>query len=349
MRALVYHGPRDVRCDSVPEPALAGPGDVLIQVELAGICGSDLHVYEAREQPDPGTVLGHELVGRVLEAGRDVGRFRAGDRVLAPFTTSCGACFYCARGLTARCTHGQLLGWVENGRGLPGAQAERVRVPLADSTLRRVPDGVGPEEALLLADTLATGWHCARMAEVAGGQVHVVLGCGAVGLMAVAAAFAQGAERVFAVDAVPERLAVAERFGAETLRLGAVDPLDAVREATGGRGADGVLEAVGSAEATRLAYALVRPGGVIAAAGVHHEREFGFSPGLAYDKNLTYRAGRCSARVAMEEALPLVESRRHDLAAVFTHRAGLEDGADAYARFAARRDGCIKVAVRPGE
>ena len=193
---------------------------------------------------------------------------------------------------------------------------------------------------------LATGWFGAESAGAAPGAMVAVVGCGPVGLMAVVAARELGAERVVAVDAVPERLALAARFGAEPLDL-AADPVAAVREATGGRGADAVVEAVGSPEATRLAYDLVRPGGTIAAVGVHTEPRLAFSPGEAYDKNLTYRAGRCPARRYMDRLLPLVAERRHDLGALISHRMTLEEGPRAYELFDRRLEGCTKVVLLP--
>lgn len=347
MRALTFHGVGDVRYETVPEPRIEAPGDALVRVRLAGLCGSDLHVYHGRETGlDAGTVLGHELVGEVVAVGEAVRRFAPGDAVVSPFTTSCGECFYCRRGLTARCQRGQLFGWVEQGRGLHGAQAEQVRVPLADSTLLPVPAEVPPELALLAGDVLSTGLFAAGQAGVAAGEVVAVVGCGPVGLMAVVAAREREAERVFAVDRVPERLALAARLGAEPLSL-AAEPATAVGEATQGRGADAVLEMVGSPAATRLAVDLVRPGGTVAAAGVHTETAFAFSPSEAYEKNLTYRTGRCPARAWAERALAVISSARHDLAAVVTHRLPLAEGPRAYELFARRLDGCVKVVLEP--
>jgi threonine dehydrogenase-like Zn-dependent dehydrogenase len=345
MRALTFRGLRTIRCETVPDPALVDDGDAIVAVEAAGLCGSDLHVYHGRETGlDEGTVLGHEFVGRVVAAGRAARRHAVGTRVVAPFSTSCGACFYCARGLSARCTTGALFGWVEGGRGLPGAQAGLVRVPHADATLVALPEDLPAERALLLADVVPTGWNVARLGEVAAGDVAVVLGCGPIGLAAVVAAVERGAGRVIAVDAIPERLALAARFGAAAAGPGGA--LQAVRDATQGRGADAALECVGSPEASRLAFDLVRPGGVVAIAGVHHEDRFAFSPLEAYDRNLTLRIGRCPARSLMDELLPLVV-RRTDLAAIVTHRRPLEGGPAAYAMFDRKEDGCIKVLFEP--
>jgi len=373
MRALTYRGVESLAYETVADPAIRAPGDAIVRVEAAAVCGSDLHVYHGREVPDAGTVMGHELAGEVVETGAGAGDLRPGDRVVAPFTTSCGGCFFCRCGLTARCERGELFGWIEGGRGLHGAQAEYARVPLAASTLVRVPEGLPAERALLAGDVLATGFYGAERAGAAPGAVVAVVGCGAVGLCSAIAARELGAERVFALDPVAERRVLAERFGAEALDPGAAPAaedsrrggragtgldeagadqpgaaaVEAVREATGGRGADAVVEAVGTPAATRLAVALARPGGTIAALGVHHEAALALSPAEAYDKNLTYRAGRCPARHYLPRLLDLLAAGRLDLSPLISHRLPLARGAEAYALFAARRGGCIKAVLLP--
>ena len=348
MRALTFHGRKQIRHESVDDPTLREPTDAVVQVELSAICGSDLHVYHEREKGlDRGTVMGHEFVGEIVETGRGVTSLARGDRVLSPFTTSCGRCFFCRRGLTSRCTEGQLFGWVQDGRGLDGAQAEYVRVPLADSTLSPIPEGVSTEEALLLGDVLTTGFFAARSAEVRPEGVYAVLGCGPVGLSAIVGAREHGAETVVAIDSVAERLELASRFGATPINYRSSDPLAAVREMTEGRGADAVLEVVGSAAAHRLAVDLVRPGGTISVVGVHNEEQFAFTPAQAYDKNLTYRVGRCPARHLMEEVIPVVQRKTHDLTAIISHRLPLERGVEGYRMFDEKREGCTKVVLRP--
>lgn len=348
MRALTFLDERAVGVGSVPEPVVEAPTDAIVGVRLTAVCGSDLHVYHGRERGlDPGTVMGHEVVGEVLEAGTAVTALRPGDRVACPFTTSCGSCFYCARGLTCRCVSGQLFGWVEEGEGLQGTQAERVRVPLADSTLVKLPDSVSDEEGLLLGDVLPTGYFCADLAGIDGSGVYAVVGCGPVGLMAVAATRQRGAEQVVAIDSVPERLEIARTFGARPLDYREESPLEVVHGMTGGRGADAVLEVVGSPAATRTAVDLVRPGGVVASVGVHTEGHFAFAPSEAYDRNLTYRTGRCPARHYMEALLPLVVEGRFPLSAVISHRMALKDAPRAYALFDARAEGCTKVVLTP--
>lgn len=347
MRALTFQAIGSVAVADVREPAILEPDDAVVRVELTAICGSDLHVFHGRERGiDPGTTMGHEFVGRVEEVGPDVTRIAPGTRVVSPFSTSCGRCYFCACGLTARCVLGQLFGWVQRGVGLEGAQAERVRVPLADSTLVPIGDDLAAASALLLADVLPTGWHCALMGEIRAGATVAVIGCGPVGLMAVAAAMELGAERVFAIDPVPERLAWAARFGASPLRAGADDVGGEIRRATQGRGVDAVLEAVGSGAASRMAFDLVRAGGVVSTAGVHHDDRFAFSPAEAYGRNLTFRIGRCPARSLMEGLIPLVR-RRPDLASIVTHRMPLAAGVDGYHLFDSRADGCIKLVLEP--
>jgi len=347
MKALRFEGVGRILHAAVPDPAIEEPGDVIVRVEAAAICGSDLHVYKGLEGGlDLGTVMGHELAGEVVAVGRGVTAWRPGDRVVSPFTTSCGACFYCRTGLTSRCERGQLFGWVEKGKGLHGAQAELVRVPLADATLVRVPEGMPAETALLAGDVLATGWFGAESAGAGPGAVVAVVGCGPVGLMAVIAACELGAERVFALDALPERLALAERWGAVPLNV-RDEPAARIREATSGRGADGVVEAVGSPQATRQAFDLVRPGGTIAALGVHTETNLAIAPGEVYDRNLTYRAGRAPARSSMQRLLPLIESGRYDLGALISHRLPLSEGPRGYELFDRKLEGCTKVVLVP--
>ena len=347
MRGLVFHGVRDVRVEDVPDPRIVEPSDAIVRVERAAVCGSDLHVWHGRERGlDRGTVLGHEFVGTVVEVGPDVRRFRRDDRVVSPFTTSCGACFACRDGLTARCVRSQLFGWVAQGAGLHGGQAELVRVPLADATLVALPQDLPAETAILLGDVLPTGWYCAERAGVNPGGTYAVVGCGPVGLMAVVAARELGASRVWAVDTVPERLARAERFGATPIPAG-TEAASAVRDATDGRGVDAVLEAVGNAASHRTAIDLVRLGGTISVVGVHNEAGFPFTPAELYDRNLTYRVGRCPARHLIDRLLAWTLERRVDVGSVFTHRMVLERAPDAYRLFDAKDDGCVKVALEP--
>ncbi len=339
---------RRLECCDVADPQILAPTDAIVEVERTAICGSDLHVYHGREAGlDDGTVMGHEFVGRVVEAGSEVRAHKRGDLVLSPFTTNCGACFYCRQGLTARCERGQLYGWVQDGVGLHGGQAEYVRVPLADATLVPVPDGVSADEALLLGDIFSTGYYCALQAGVEAGGVYAIVGCGPVGLMAIAGARELGAQTLFALDSVPDRLEQARRFGATPIDYLAEDAARIVRDATQGRGADAVLEVVGHADALRSAYELVRPGGTISVVGVHTSPTIPFSTAEAYDKNLTLRVGRCPARAMLERLIPVARAGRYDLGSVFSHRMPLAEGAEAYRIFDEKRDGCTKVVLTP--
>jgi threonine dehydrogenase-like Zn-dependent dehydrogenase len=347
MHALTFHGIENIRYESVPDPKIQAPNDVIVKVHLAGICGSDLHVYHGREKGlDAGTVMGHEFVGEIVELGKAVKKFRQGDFVFSPFTTNCGACFYCHKNLPCRCTSGQLFGWVQNGVGLQGSQAEYVRVPLADSTLLRIPENVLPEEALLLGDIFSTGYFCADMAEIKTDGIYAVIGCGPVGIMAIIGARELKAGKIYAIDSIRERLTLAVNFGAIPLDHRQDDPVAYIRNETDGRGADAVMEVVGSASAAKLAIQLVRPGGIIAVAGVHNEEHFAFSPNEAYDKNLTYKVGRCPARYYMERLIPLVQKKEYDLTAIFSHRMSLADGPRGYKIFAEKLEGCTKIVLR---
>ena len=353
MRALTFHGTGDVRCERVPDPVILDQRDAIVRVDLAAICGSDLHVWRGHEAGlDPGTVLGHEFMGEVVAIGKEVRGLALGDRVVCPFSTSCGDCASCHEKLSSRCEHGQLFGWVEGGAGLQGTQAEYARVPLAEGSLVKLPtdlpESVPDEASLLVGDVLSTGFFCADAARFRPEADVVVLGCGPVGLMAVVGARHLGAGRVFAVDTVPERLSLAEGFGAQAMPLGA-DLKERVLEATGGKGVDCVLEVVDSPQASRLALDLLRPGGTISAVGVHTENAFAFSPGEAYDKNLTYVAGRCPARSYAERMFELLATEQYPLASIFSHRMGLEAGAEGYRLFEGKLDGCTKVLLIPAD
>lgn len=349
MKAVTFAGHRTVAYESVEDPCIEDARDAIVRVQLSAICGSDMHPYNGREEGlDPGTIMGHEFVGEVVELGEEVSSVRVGDSVYSPFTTSCGECFYCTSGLSSRCPRGQLFGWIGDGEGLHGGQAELVRVPLADTTLLPVPEGISAEQALLLGDIFSTAYFCAEMASAGPGRVFALVGCGPVGILTVAAARHLGAEIIYAVDKVSERLELAHRFGAVPLNYTREDPVEALHEATEGRGADAVMEAVGSFAAARAAIELVRPGGVISTVGVHTDEKMAFSPTEAYDKNLTYRVGRCPARDYMLRLAPVVrEELDVDITDIVSHRLPLSDAPAAYRMFDERRDGCMKVVLEP--
>lgn len=345
MKAVCFRGVRSVTVDEVRDPRIEHPGDAIVRVQLAGLCGSDLHPFFGRETGiEPGTALGHEFVGEVIAIGDAVEVVKVGDRVCAPFTTNCGTCFYCQHGLTSRCQRGQLFGWRESGQGLHGGQAEQVRVPLADGTLMKIPDGISDEIALLLGDNLSTGFFAAEIAGVGPVGSCAMVGCGTVGLMTIVAAKYLGASEVIAIDPDPARRHQARQLGA-TVFADREAARAAVLERTAGRGADAVIELVGLPEAQQTAYQLVRPGGTMSVIGCHCTPHFSFSPADAYNKNLTYRTGRCPARAYMDRLAELLATRPIDLSWVFTHRFPLDQGEAAYQVFANREDGCIKAAL----
>jgi threonine dehydrogenase-like Zn-dependent dehydrogenase len=348
MNAITFQSVESLAYETVPDPVLREASDVIVRTRAAGLCGSDLHPYFGRERGlEPGTVMGHELVGEVVEVGAGVRAFSVGDRVVAPFSTSCGSCFYCRTGLTARCERGQLFGWVQDGAGLHGCQADLVRVPLADATLVRVPDGLDDGVALLAGDILSTAAYGAELAEVSAGDLVVVVGCGPVGLLAIRAALERGAREVVAVDSVPTRLDLARRFGATPADREGGDPVALVHDRSEGRGADAAIEAVGSADATRTAVELLRFGATLAALGVHTEGCLAIPPGEIYDRNLRYVAGRCPARHYMPSSLALAERDTDLMASLISHRLPLSEGVEAYRRFADRESGWAKVVFIP--
>lgn len=343
--ALVFDGPGRIRhVTDHPDPVVQDPGDAVVRVLAAGLCGSDLHPYEGREPCRAGTVPGHEVVGVVTAVGADVSRVAVGDRVVVPFSTSCGTCAACGRGLSSRCERGQLFGWGDPdpaGWVLDGGQAGLVRVPLADGSLVGLPEAIGDLAGLLLADNLPTGWYAARRGGVEPGSRVAVVGLGAVGLCAIAAARAMGAAEVIALDPVPSRRDGATQMGAQ-----AIDPADAPPDL----GCDVAIDAAGPAAAQLLAARAVRPGGAVSIIAVQTDAAFAIDPVTAYDRNLQITAGRAPVRALLDDLLPLVAAGELAVPvdAVLTHPdRPLAEGPDLYRRFAAREPGLVKASFRP--
>ena len=348
MQALTFGGIEKIVYQPVSEPQILEQTDAIIQITLSGICGSDLHVYHGRETGiDEGTVMGHEFVGTVIETGNAVRKFYKGSRVLSPFTTSCGECFYCRIGLTCRCEKGNLFGWVQGGHGLHGAQAQYIRVPMADTTLVSLSNDLSEEKGLLLGDIFSTGYFCAENAGVNNKGTYVIIGCGPVGLMTILAAKDLGAENLFALDHSNERLQMAKEFGAMPINPLVTDARSTIWSATNDRGADAVMEVVGSPDALRLAIDLLRPGGTISSVGVHTAKNFSFTPGEAYDKNLVYKIGRCPAHYYAEKLLREQIIQRYPAEKIITHHFSLNEGARAYEIFDKKMDNCIKAVLHP--
>ena len=341
----MYHGPGDVRCDSVADPDPGAIDGAIVQVTSAGICGSDLHIYEGHGFVEgDGYTVGHEAVGVVVEVGSRVRRFRPGDRVMVAAGAGCGVCEGCLSTGLRECEEGAAIFGI--GMGLGGAQAEALAVPGADMNLMAVEETITDDQALLLTDNLPTGWYGARRADIEPGAVVAVVGLGPVGQMAVESALALGASRVLAVDPVEARLAAAEAVGAEPV-AGGGDVTERVMEATSGRGADAVVEAVGRDETIRLALELVRSGGTVSAVGVPFSEEIRYPLLHAFGRNITFRIGLAEIHEAWPALLPLVRSGRIRPERIITDRMALSDGSEAYARFAAREDGVMKVVLDP--
>lgn len=347
MHALTFGGKETIEYSKVNDPQLLHPTDAIVKITLAGICGSDLHVYHGREAGlDRGTVMGHEFTGIVEDAGSDVKKFKKGSRVLSPFTTSCGECFYCLIGLTCRCEKGHLFGWVEKGRGLHGAQSQYIRVPMADSTLHPLSSDLDEKKGLLLGDVFSTGYFCADNAGIKPKNIYAVIGCGPVGLMTIIAARHLRAEAIFAIDVLPERLALAANFGAVPLNASLINVKEAIINSTQGRGADAVMEVVGNPATLKLAIDLIRPGGTISSVGVHTAQHFPFSPGEAYDKNIIYKSGRCPAHYYAEKLLHEGVPQQYAIEDIITHQFSLQEGAKAYEVFDKKLDNCIKAVLQ---
>lgn len=344
MKALTFQGLQNIQYKSIADPAILQDSDVIVKVKHCGLCGSDMHVYHEREIGcDHSTAMGHEFTGEIVEKGVSVKNLEIGDLIYSPFTTSCGKCYFCAIGLTCRCVNSQLFGWVENGIGLQGAQAEYIRVPFAEGTLIKIPESISSEEGLLLGDIFSTGYFCADQVVINAKGTYVVLGCGPVGIMAIYASRLLGAEKIIAIDGITSRLKMAEKLGASTLNFKNEEVQKFVLEYTKGIGADGILEAVGSESSNRLAYDLVRPGGLISAVGVCNASNLSFSPTEAYNKNLTYKVGRCPARYYMERLVDKTKSDYFNITDIISHKFPLSEGKDAYNLFDRKLDGCMKV------
>ncbi len=345
MRATVLEGPRDIRVEDVPDPVLPGPEGVIVTVERTAICGSDLHLYH--DAPTGvGIRLGHEVIGTVAESGPHVRSLKRGDRVLVSGVIGCGVCRPCLAGQPNVCRAGKsaAFGTVPD---LPGGQAEALAVPFADLFALPIPEGVADDEAVLLTDILPTGYLGALRASIRPGSTVAVVGLGPVGIMALQCAELFGPARILAIDMVPERLARAEALGAEPIDARDAPGSAQVLEATGGWGADSVIEAVG-ADATVLdALSCVATGGTVSIVGVNLSMELPFPMGLVFLKSLTVRTVFAPIPGTWPSLVPLVQSGRLALGGTFTHRMGLSQAAQAYELFDSRADGVLKVLLDP--
>jgi threonine dehydrogenase-like Zn-dependent dehydrogenase len=388
MRALTYHGAHDVRVTTQPDPTLQDASDIVLRVTATAICGSDLHLYRGK-MPGlrPGDILGHEFMGIVEDVGAAVTRVKRGDRVVVPFVIACGTCFFCARQLFAACestntgrgasvnrkdqrSGAALFGYTHLYGGVPGGQAELVRVPHADNGPLVVPDVLDDEQVLFLSDVLPTGYQAVLNAQLGPGSSVAIFGAGPVGWMAAACARLRGAERIFMVDHHPYRLEFARQaYGAETIDFDQVeDPAQFILEQTDWRGVDASIDAIGfeakgsalesaltklkiegsSGQALRWAIAATRRGGVISVPGVYAGFIHAFLFGDAFEKGLTFRTGQTHVQRFLPQLLEHIGNGELQPHSIISHRFALEDAARAYELFDKKLDDCRKVVLRPG-
>ena len=389
MKANCWMGKHDVRVENVPDPKIINQRDAIIKITSTAICGSDLHLYNGFVPTmESGDVLGHEFMGEVVEVGPGVQNLKKGDRVVVPFPIACGGCFFCTRGMTSLCENSNpnawmaerlwghspagLFGYSHLCGGYAGGQAEYARVPFADVGPIKIPEGLSDEQVLFLSDIFPTGYMGAEMCNIQPGDTIAVWGCGPVGQFAMKSAYLLGAERVIAIDRFPERLRMArEKTGAETLNYENVSIQEALKELTGGRGPDSVIDAVGmEAHTPGLLYAYdrakqalmletdrplalreailaCRNGGTVSVIGVYGGFIDKFPMGAVVNRSLTIRSGQTHVHRYLRPLLDRIEKGEIDPSFVITHRLPLEDAPAGYAMFLNKQDECIKVVLKP--
>ncbi|KXG50703.1 uncharacterized protein PGRI_044700 [Penicillium griseofulvum] len=313
MQAVVFKGPSKVVIEEKPIPQIQDPKDAILKVRYTALCGSELHVFRGHQKSGIDFIMGHEFTGEVVEVGSDIKNFKKGDRVVSPFTASCGECFYCERGFSSRCARSQLFGTV----ALDGGQAEYVRIPLADSTLAQVPASIDEKKLVLMADIFPTGYFASLNAfsETTPEEIQkstvLLFGCGPVGICALISALDYKPKNLIAIDSVPSRLALAQSLGAEPWNFKEDEEglRQRVKELTDGRGADIVIEVVGHSSALRMGFDLLRPWGRISSVGVHNQ-DIPWTGNEAYGKNLRIQMGRCPVRSIFGQAMDLFEKKQ---------------------------------------
>ena len=389
MKAVCWHGAHDVRVDNVPDPKILNPRDAIIKITSTAICGSDLHLYDGYiPTMESGDILGHEFMGEVVEVGKSVKNLQKGDRVVVPFTISCGNCFFCQRDLWSLCDNSNPNTWMAEEfwghspcgiygyshllGGYAGGQAEYARVPFADVGPIKIPEGLSDEQVLFLTDIFPTGYMAAENADIEPGDTVAVWGCGPVGQFAIRSAFMLGAERVIAIDRVPERLQMAKEYGkAEVINYEEVDAGEALKEMTGGRGPDRCIEAVGmeahgtdamalfdkvkqtarleTGRPTALRQAIVacRKGGTVSIPGVYGGFVDKMPMGAIVNKALTLRSGQTHVQKYLHPLLERIQNGEIDPSFIITHRLGIEDAPRGYEIFKKKEENCIKVVLKP--
>jgi threonine dehydrogenase-like Zn-dependent dehydrogenase len=390
MKALTWHGKHDIRCETVPDPKIQHAQDAIIKVTACAICGSDLHIFDGViPSMEKGDIVGHETMGEVVEVGSETKNLKVGDRVVVPFTIACGQCFFCKRGFYSGCERSNpnkekaeklwghspagLFGYSHLLGGFAGGQAEYMRVPYADVGPIKVPDGLSDEQVLFLSDIFPTGYMAAENAQIQENDTVAVWGCGPVGQFAIGSAFLLGAERVIAIDTVPERMALAKEAGAITIDFKKDDVYDRIQELTQGRGADACIDAVGTEADTgsgfdavidrvkvatfmgtdrphvlRQAIHCCRNFGTVSIVGVYGGFVDKIPMGSAINRGLTFRMAQTPVQHYLPKLLERIEKGEIDPSVVITHRASLEEGPELYKTFRDKKDGCIKVVLKPG-
>ncbi|MDX9875416.1 MAG: zinc-dependent alcohol dehydrogenase [Spongiibacteraceae bacterium] len=390
MRALRWHGKKDIRCDNhVPEPSIEDGRDVIVKVSSCAICGSDLHLYDGfMPGMEHGDIMGHEFMGEVVEVGHGNKRLKVGDRVVVPFTIICGECEQCRRGNFSVCERSNrnadvasklfghstagLFGYTHLTGGYAGGQAEFVRVPFADASAVVIPDGLTDEQVLFLGDIFPTGWQAAAACEIEPTDTVVVWGAGPLGQFAIRSALMMGAKQVVAIDNVPERLGMAEAGGAIAINFDADSVVERLNELTNGKGPEKCIDAVGmEAHATRSIDSLYdrakqatmmesdrphvlremiyvcRPAGILSVPGVYGGLIDKVPFGALMNKGLTVRTGQTHVNRWTDDLLRRIQEGQIDPSFVVTHSVSLEQGPEMYKTFRDKKDGCIKVVIKP--
>ncbi|MEW9585680.1 zinc-dependent alcohol dehydrogenase [Paraburkholderia sp. DGU8] len=389
MRALCWHGKKDVRVDNVPDPTIEHPRDAIIRVSSCAICGSDLHLFDGfMPTMKSGDILGHEFMGEVMEVGAGNQRLKVGDRVVVPFTISCGECYQCRRGYFSVCersnrnkemadkvfghTTAGLFGYSHLTGGYPGGQAEYVRVPYADVTPVKIPDGLTDEQVLFLGDIFPTGWQAAVQCDIEPTDTVAIWGAGPVGQFAIRSAILLGARQVIAIDRVPERLEMAKVAGAIPINFDDESVLERLKELTQGNGPEKCIDAVGmESHATRSLDAIYdrakqavmletdrphvlremiyvcRPAGILSIPGVYGGLIDKIPFGAAMNKGLTFRMGQTHVNRWTDDLLRRIQEGQIDPSFVITHTVSLDKGPQMYKVFRDKEDGCVKVVLKP--
>jgi threonine dehydrogenase-like Zn-dependent dehydrogenase len=389
MRAICWNGVNDIRVETVKDPSILSPGDAIIEVKMSSVCGSDLHLINGYvPKMMPGDILGHEFMGEVVEVGPEVKRISRDDRVVVASVMGCGRCAFCERELYSLCDNSNpkhvlmeamwgrsiagVFGYSHATGGFAGSHAQYIRVPFADTGAFKIPEGIPDEKAVFTSDALPTGYMGAEMCGIKKGDIVAVWGAGGVGQMAIRSAYLLGAERVIAIDRIPERLQLArEKGGAEVLDFDEVDVLAALEQLTGGRGPDACIDAVGMEacghgleyaydwvkqklhletdrpEVLRQAITACRKGGTVSIIGVYIGVADKFPIGAVMNKALTIRSGQQHGQRYIPRLLEHIQRGELDPSDILTHRLGLEDGPRGYRMFRERQGGCIRVVFTP--